>query len=92
MRVGYCVFDVAGANVPSSESDLTDVNFFLDDLDTSLFPGTTHAIQVHNGFAAEHAKTANTILTEVKRLLSQTGAKQVITASSFTLFTQNISS
>ncbi|KAI0335878.1 alpha/beta-hydrolase [Cubamyces sp. BRFM 1775] len=61
------------------ESDLTDVNFFLDDLDTSLFPGTTHAIQVHNGFAAEHAKTANTILAEVKKLLSQTGAKQVIT-------------
>ncbi|KAI9058382.1 alpha/beta-hydrolase [Trametes sanguinea] len=61
------------------ESDLTDINFFLDDLDTSLFPGMTSAIQVHNGFAAEHAKTASTILTEVKRLISQKGAKQVIT-------------
>lgn len=78
------VFDTVRADVWSSESDLTDVNFFLDDLDTSLFPGMTHAIQVHNGFAAEHAKTADTILTEVKRLLSQTGAKQVITASYIT--------
>ncbi|CDO71479.1 hypothetical protein BN946_scf184909.g73 [Trametes cinnabarina] len=67
-----------GTDPVQFESDLTDINFFLDDLDTSLFPGVTHAIQVHNGFAAEHAKTASTILAEVKRLISQKGAKQVI--------------
>ncbi|KAI0372183.1 alpha/beta-hydrolase [Pilatotrama ljubarskyi] len=60
------------------ESDLTDINFFLDNLDTALFPGMKSDVQVHNGFAAAHAKTANTILTEVKRLISQKGAKQVI--------------
>ncbi|KAI0771262.1 alpha/beta-hydrolase [Trametes elegans] len=60
------------------QSDLTDVNFFLDDLDKSLFPGVKSNVQAHNGFAKAHTKTASTILTEVKKLLSKNNAKQVI--------------
>ncbi|KAI0801811.1 alpha/beta-hydrolase [Irpex lacteus] len=60
-------------------SDLTDVNFILVDLDQSLFPGIDPAAQAHNGFLAEHAKTASTILGGVNQLLSSTGAKTVIT-------------
>ena len=59
-------------------SDLTDINFFLTDLDTKLFPGVTHAVQVHNGFGAEHAKTAATILAETKRIIADKGATQVM--------------
>ena len=66
-----------------SESDLTDVDFFLTNLDTTLFPGVSSNVQAHNGFLAEHAKTASQILTEVKNLISSKGVKQVITVSSF---------
>ncbi|RDX53274.1 alpha/beta-hydrolase [Lentinus brumalis] len=59
-------------------SDLTDVNFFLTDLDTKLFPGVTHAVQVHNGFGAEHALTAATILAETKKIIADKGATQVM--------------
>ncbi|KAI0751667.1 alpha/beta-hydrolase [Daedaleopsis nitida] len=58
-------------------SDLTDLNIATKSLDTSLFPGVSSAVQVHGGFADEHAKTAGTILTEVKALLSQTGSSNV---------------
>ena len=64
-----------------SLSDLTDVNFFLTSLDTTLFPGVSSDVQVHNGFAAEHAKTASIILDEVKKELSSSGASTVIAVS-----------
>ncbi|EPQ54752.1 alpha/beta-hydrolase, partial [Gloeophyllum trabeum ATCC 11539] len=62
-------------------SVLTDGNIILDDLDTSLFPGLTDStgIQVHSGFAQEHAKTAKPILAEVKRLLAAENVKTVTT-------------
>lgn len=47
-------------------------------LDTKLFPGVSSGVQVHGGFRDEHEKTALTILTEVKRLMSVTGSKSVI--------------
>ena len=37
-------------------ADLTDLNFFLQGLDPTLFPGLPSSIQVHEGFANEHAK------------------------------------
>ncbi len=64
-----------------SKSDLTDADFFLEDLDTTLFPGVKSDVQAHNGFLEEHAKTAPQILAEVKKLISTTGATQVITVS-----------
>ena len=48
-------------------------------LDTKLFPGVSSGAQVHAGFRDEHKKTALTILTEVKRLMSATGSKSVVT-------------
>lgn len=39
-----------------SLADLTDLDFFLQDLDPTLFPGLPSSIQVHEGFANEHAK------------------------------------
>lgn len=61
----------------SSLADLTDANFFLTNLDSTLFPGLSASIQVHSGFAAEHAKTAPTILAEVEELLAQHGVSSV---------------
>jgi len=39
-----------------SLADLTDLAIFLQGLDPTLFPGVPSSIQVHQGFALEHAK------------------------------------
>ncbi|KAF8258441.1 alpha/beta-hydrolase [Lactarius quietus] len=66
-----------GTNPLKFVADLTDLNFFLTNLDSTLFPGLSSSIQVHSGFAAEHAKTAQKILSEVKKLLTKNGASSV---------------
>lgn len=60
-----------------SLSDLTDVNIVMKNLDSTLFPGVDSSIQVHSGFADEHAKTARTILNQVESLISHYGAASV---------------
>lgn len=60
-----------------SMSDLTDINILMGALDTTLFPGVSSSIQVHEGFRDEHALTASTILAEVKRLMSVKKTKNV---------------
>lgn len=60
-------------------SDLTDADFFLTDFDSTLFPGLPSGIQGHNGFLAEQAITASTILAEVKSLLSKYDSTLVYT-------------
>ena len=50
----------------------------MGNLDTKLFPGVSSSVQVHEGFRDEHEKTALTILTEVKRLMSVKGSKSVV--------------
>ncbi|KAF8893960.1 alpha/beta-hydrolase [Infundibulicybe gibba] len=58
-------------------SDLTDVNILQDNLDSTLFPGVSSSVTVHDGFRNEHALTAPEILTEVKRLMAAKNTKQV---------------
>lgn len=41
---------------PSSEAIATDINAIQKSLNPSLFPGISSSIQVHDGFADEHAK------------------------------------
>ena len=46
-----------GISIFSSRfADLTDIDFLLQGLDPTLFPGLPSSIQVHEGFAHEHAK------------------------------------
>ncbi|KAF9241189.1 Alpha/Beta hydrolase protein [Melanogaster broomeanus] len=58
-------------------SDLTDVDIAMENLDPTLFPGVDNSVEVHSGFANEHAQTATIILNEVKSLISQYGAASV---------------
>ncbi|KAF8867722.1 alpha/beta-hydrolase [Gymnopilus junonius] len=58
-------------------SDLTDINIAMDTLDSTLFPGVSSSVQVHQGFRNEHALTATTILNEVKRLISVKNTNKV---------------
>lgn len=70
---------VAHQGTDTSEffADLTDADFFLESLDSSLFPGIPSSVEVHNGFASEQASTAPTILSYVKQTLSQHGTSSV---------------
>ncbi|KAJ7226953.1 lipase, partial [Mycena pura] len=56
---------------------VTDIDFFLESLDPTLFPGLSSSIEAHNGFAAEQAKTATQVLAAVKTGISKFGAKKV---------------
>ncbi|KAJ7915125.1 alpha/beta-hydrolase [Mycena leptocephala] len=56
---------------------LTDADFFLGGLDPTLFPGLSSSIEVHSGFANEHAKTATLVLAAVQKGLSQFDVKKV---------------
>jgi len=56
---------------------VTDVDFFLTNLNSTLFPGVSSSIQVHNGFADEHAKTADSVLAAVKTALQQSSLNKV---------------
>ncbi|KAF8493055.1 lipase [Russula emetica] len=58
-------------------ADLTDIDFFLEPLDTSLFPGIPSGVEAHNGFASEQASTASGILSAVQNTLSTRGLSSV---------------
>ncbi|KAI0339395.1 lipase [Trametopsis cervina] len=59
-----------GTDPSSFVADLTDADFFLDSLDSTLFPGVSSDVEVHSGFAKEQAKTAPQILSAVQTALS----------------------
>ncbi|EIW78144.1 alpha beta-hydrolase [Coniophora puteana RWD-64-598 SS2] len=67
-----------GTDPTQFQSDLTDADIPMENLDAGLFPGVPDAVQVHKGFADEHAKTAKDILTEVNNLISQHSATEVV--------------
>jgi len=58
---------------------LTDSDILLQRLDSSLFPRLSSSLQVHSGFASEHAKTATTVLAAVQKTMSMYGASKVTT-------------
>ncbi|TFK39670.1 lipase class 3 family protein [Crucibulum laeve] len=60
-----------GTDPSKIQSLLTDGDFFLDNLDSTLFPGVSSDIKVHNGFADEHAKTATSILAAVQTTMQK---------------------
>ncbi|OBZ71698.1 Lipase [Grifola frondosa] len=82
--VGYWPADNAvvvahqGTDPTALLSDLTDIEIPLKNLDATLFPGVSSSVEVHEGFANEHAQTASTILTETKRLIQVNGATTVM--------------
>ncbi|KAK0466791.1 alpha/beta-hydrolase [Desarmillaria tabescens] len=50
---------------------ITDLDFFLTNLDGSLFPGISSSIQVHSGFKESQADTAAKVLSSVKTAMSK---------------------
>ena len=63
-------------------ADLTDAEILQKSLNSTLFPGVPSDVLVHSGFADEHAKTATSILDQVRILLTSSGASTVVSVSS----------
>ncbi|KAF9443747.1 lipase class 3 family protein [Macrolepiota fuliginosa MF-IS2] len=66
-----------GTTETQIEAIITDLDIIREPLDSSLFPGISSDIEVHRGFADEHAKTATQILSAVQTAISQHGANHV---------------
>jgi len=66
-----------GTDVTEILSDLTDADFFLESLSTTLFPGLSSSIEAHNGFQSEQAQTAQPVLAAVTSTMSQYGTTKV---------------
>lgn len=56
---------------------VTDADFFLTSLDSSLFPGISSDIEVHNGFMNAQASTATELLAAVQTTMSKYGTTTV---------------
>lgn len=66
-----------GTDTSEIEALATDANAFQESLNPTLFPGVSSSVEVHSGFANEHAKTANQVLAAVRTAISQHAATRV---------------
>ncbi|KAF8129294.1 Alpha/Beta hydrolase protein [Boletus edulis] len=66
-----------GTNTSHILALLTDADFIMDGLDSSLYPGISPDIQVHSGFRDDQAQTASEILQGVQTAMSKFGASSV---------------
>ncbi|SJL13761.1 uncharacterized protein ARMOST_17209 [Armillaria ostoyae] len=56
---------------------ITDLDFFLESLDSSLFPGIGSSIKVHSGFKQAQADAATTVLSSVRTAMSRFSTNSV---------------
>ncbi|RDB18517.1 Lipase [Hypsizygus marmoreus] len=56
---------------------ITDADFFLDELNSGLFPGVSTSVKTHNGFGEAQARSAAAVLSAVKTAMSRHGAIKV---------------
>ncbi|KAF9224200.1 alpha/beta-hydrolase [Gyrodon lividus] len=60
-----------GTDPSEIEPLVTDGDFFLTNLDSTLFPGLSSDIEVHNGFGDAQASTATEVLSAVQTAISK---------------------
>jgi len=77
--LGEIIVAHQGTDPSEFEADLTDADFSLKQINTNstLFPGISDSIEVHNGFLAEQALTADAVLAAVQQGISQYSATAV---------------
>ncbi|KAF9466206.1 lipase class 3 family protein [Collybia nuda] len=66
-----------GTDTGEIQALLTDANAIRGTLDSSLFPGVSSSVEVHEGFRNEQAKTATQILSAVQSALAAHGSSHV---------------
>ncbi|KAF7798692.1 hypothetical protein EIP86_009916 [Pleurotus ostreatoroseus] len=85
-HIGYVGYDPAldtvivshqGTDPSEIAALLTDGDVSLTNLDSTLFPGISSSVEVHEGFAGEQSKTAQQVLSAVQTALAQNGASHV---------------
>ncbi|KAN0088316.1 hypothetical protein V8E55_005373 [Tylopilus felleus] len=80
-----------GTNFSHFMAVLTDADFILGGLDSSLFPGLSSDIKVHSGFRNEQSLTASDILSSVQTAISKYGTNSVTLVGHFSVSTSTIS-
>lgn len=60
---------------------LTDADFFLEEFDTTLFPGLSSSIKAHSGFLDAQSKTASEVLAAVQKTMASHSTTHVTLAS-----------
>ncbi|KZP15655.1 alpha/beta-hydrolase [Athelia psychrophila] len=73
-----------GTNPTLFLPDLTDIDFFLTELDTTLFAGVSSSVEVHNGFAHAQSLTATEVLAAVKTAMAL-GSTTTVTVTGHSL-------
>ncbi|KAI0675611.1 lipase [Trametes maxima] len=58
---------------------LTDGDIIRKALDSTLFPGVSSSVTVHEGFADDQAKSANDVLAAVKQTINKFGSSNIVT-------------
>ncbi|KAF8484177.1 alpha/beta-hydrolase [Gautieria morchelliformis] len=66
-----------GTNSTNPLSVINDLEFNLEPLDSTLFPGASSSIKTHDGFALTFARTADEILGNVTAALQSKGVNKV---------------
>jgi len=75
--IGSVIVAHQGTDTSEFLADLTDGDIILGNLDSTLFPGISSSIEVHDGFAATQSRSAPGILAAVEKAISMFGAKEV---------------
>jgi len=68
-----------GTDPEEIDSLLTDADFFLEPINSSLFTGVSSSVEVDSGFADDQAATATTILAAVQTVLAARSATSITT-------------
>ncbi|KAF8332639.1 lipase [Cantharellus anzutake] len=76
-NLGAIVVGHQGTNLSSLAAGLTDVELFLEPLNSTLFPGLSSSIMVHSGFSNAHSRSARDVLAGVQAAMADTGCKNV---------------
>ncbi|KIK57088.1 hypothetical protein GYMLUDRAFT_46709 [Collybiopsis luxurians FD-317 M1] len=58
---------------------ITDGDFFLESLSSSLFPGVSSSVEAHSGFAGAQANTATAVLAAVQKTMAAHSATSITT-------------
>ncbi len=69
---------ISHLNFSCSLSVLADVEIAYAFPDSDLFPNTPDNVMIHGGWAADHQRTAQHILEEVKRLMAEKSSSNVV--------------
>ncbi|KAF8329761.1 lipase [Cantharellus anzutake] len=76
-HLGAIVVGHQGTDASKLKADLVDADFFLENLNPTLFPGVPASVRAHNGFLGTHSRSAPGVLAAVQAAIRATGSKTI---------------